>query len=147
MLFIDLDHFKAVNDRFGHLAGSWTLQKVAHLLSENAPPGALLARYGGDEFVVILPGANLPRATQTAEDLRRAIAAARFFDPEAEGGQVPKPLPRITASIGVASYRDHLAPGGTQRRRENIFLKLADSAMYRAKANGRNRIETAEPEE
>ena len=53
----------------------------------------------------------------------------------------------MTASIGVASYRDHLAPGGTQRRRENIFLKLADSAMYRAKANGRNRTETAEPEE
>jgi GGDEF domain-containing protein len=56
-------------------------------------------------------------------------------------------MPSVSASIGVASYRDHLAPGGTQRRRENIFLRLADSAMYRAKANGRNRVESAEPEE
>jgi diguanylate cyclase (GGDEF)-like protein len=62
MLFIDLDRFKTVNDRFGHLAGSWTLQKVARLLAENAPPAAVLARYGGDEFVVILPGSNLQRA-------------------------------------------------------------------------------------
>jgi diguanylate cyclase (GGDEF)-like protein len=147
MLFIDLDRFKAVNDRFGHLAGSWTLQKVAHLLAENAPPGALLARYGGDEFVVILPGANTSRATHTAEDLRRAIAGAAFFNSEADSDDTPSPLPRITASIGVASYRDHLAPGGSQRRRESTFLRLADSAMYRAKANGRNLVEVAEPED
>jgi diguanylate cyclase (GGDEF)-like protein len=147
MLFIDLDHFKTVNDRFGHLAGSWTLQKVAHLLAEDAPPGALLARYGGDEFVVILPGAHLARATQTAEDLRRAIATAVFFNPEAETDTSPPSVPRITASIGVASYRDHLAPGGTQRRRESTFLRLADSAMYRAKAKGRNCVEVAEPED
>lgn len=147
MLFIDLDRFKTVNDRFGHLAGSWTLQKVAQLLSERSPPGALLARYGGDEFVVILPGANLARASQTAEDLRRAITAATFFNPEADAESGSSSLPRISASIGVASYRDHLAPGGSQRRRESTFLRLADSAMYRAKANGRNRIEVAEPEE
>jgi diguanylate cyclase (GGDEF)-like protein len=145
VMFIDLDHFKEVNDRFGHLAGSWTLQKVAQLLSENAPDAAVLARYGGDEFVVILPGANLPRAVASAEAMRQAIGEASFFESSAE--DTPNPAPRVTASIGVASYRDHLAPGGTQRRRENIFLKLADSAMYRAKANGRNRIEMAEPEE
>jgi diguanylate cyclase (GGDEF)-like protein len=149
MLFIDLDRFKGINDRFGHLAGSWTLQKVARLLSENSPPAAVLARYGGDEFVVILPGANLQRAQQAAEVLRTTIASAKFFDSEIEstGNETPTPLPRITASIGVASYRDHLAPGGTQRRRENIFLRLADSAMYRAKANGRNCVEVAEPED
>ncbi len=146
MLFIDLDRFKSVNDRFGHLAGSWTLQKVARLLAENAPPGAVLARYGGDEFVVALPGANLQRAGQTAETLRQIIADTTFFD-AASGTGDTTPLPRISASIGVASYREHLAPGGTQQRRENVFLRLADSAMYRAKANGRNRVETAEPEE
>jgi diguanylate cyclase (GGDEF)-like protein len=140
LMFIDLDHFKEVNDRFGHLAGSWTLQKVAQLLSENAPDAAVLARYGGDEFV-----ANLPRALATAEAMRHVIAEATFFEASAE--ETPNPAPPVTASIGVASYRDHLAPGGTQRRRENIFLRLADSAMYRAKANGRNRVETAEPEE
>ena len=145
LMFIDLDHFKEVNDRFGHLAGSWTLQKVAQLLSENAPDAAVLARYGGDEFVVILPGANLPRALATAESMRHVIAEASFFEAGAE--ETPNPAPPVSASIGVASYRDHLAPGGTQRRRENIFLRLADSAMYRAKANGRNRVETAEPEE
>jgi diguanylate cyclase (GGDEF)-like protein len=147
MCFIDLDRFKEVNDRFGHLAGSWTLQKVAHLLAGKAPAAALLARYGGDEFVVILPGANLERATETAEALRQAIADAVFFEPGAEGEVSAVPLPRITASLGVASYRDHLAPGGTARRRESTFLRLADSAMYRAKANGRNRVELADPEE
>jgi len=147
MIFIDLDKFKAVNDRFGHLAGSWTLQKVAQLLAEHAPPGAVVARYGGDEFLVILPGANLLRARQTAEELRRAIADASFFAPDADSDSGSASLPRITASFGVSSYRDHLAPGGTQRRRESTFLRLADSAMYRGKANGRNRVEIAEPEE
>jgi diguanylate cyclase (GGDEF)-like protein len=148
MVFLDLDRFKEVNDRFGHLAGSWTLQKVSQLLAGKAPAAALLARYGGDEFVVILPGVNLLRATETAEALREAIADAVFFEPGSEGGaNGGTPLPRITASLGVASYRDHLAPGGTARRRESTFLRLADSAMYRAKANGRNRVELAEPED
>ena len=147
MLFIDLDRFKVVNDRFGHLAGSWTLQKVAKLIADQAPPGALVARYGGDEFVVILPGADVARALQTAEAIRRAIAEAVLFDNEAEGRHTPTPLPRVTASIGVSSYREHLGPGGTQRRRESTLLRLADSAMYRAKAAGRNRVEVSEPEE
>jgi diguanylate cyclase (GGDEF)-like protein len=147
MLFIDLDRFKAVNDIFGHLAGSWTLHKVARLLAEHAPPAALVARYGGDEFVVILPGADLTRAAQTAETLRAAIAGAAFFDSDPENRQTPTQLPRITASIGISSYRDHLAPGGTQRRRESTFLRQADSAMYRAKAAGRNRVEVADPED
>jgi diguanylate cyclase (GGDEF)-like protein len=147
MCFIDLDRFKDVNDRFGHLAGSWTLQKVGQLLAGKAPAAALLARYGGDEFVVILPGAGLERAKETAEGLRQAIADAVFFEPGADDGHAATKLPRITASIGVASYRDHLAPGGTARRRESTFLRLADSAMYRAKANGRNLVELAEPED
>ena len=147
MLFIDLDRFKEVNDRFGHLAGSWTLQKVGKLLADNAPPAALVARYGGDEFVVILPGADRKRAAQTAETLRLAIADAMLFDHATNTRHTPTPLLRVTASLGVASYRDHLAPGGTQRRRESTLLRLADSAMYRAKARGRNRVEVAEPEE
>jgi diguanylate cyclase (GGDEF)-like protein len=147
MLFIDLDYFKLVNDRFGHVAGSWTLREVARLLSENAPPATVLARYGGDEFVAILPGADLQRALQTAELLRRVIEEASFFDTDAEAVEGLQPLPGVRASIGVASYRDHLAPSGNQRRRENLLLRLADTAMYRAKANGRNRVEVAEAEE
>jgi len=147
LLFIDLDRFKEVNDRFGHLTGSWTLQKIGKLLSDNAPAAALVARYGGDEFVVILPGADRHRAAQTAEALRVAIADAMLFDSITNTKHTPTPLLRVTASLGVASYRDHLAPGGTQRRRENTLLRLADSAMYRAKAAGRNRVEVAEPED
>ena len=149
MLFVDLDRFKTVNDICGHLAGSWTLQKIGRLMAKQVPPGALVARYGGDEFVVILPGADLARARQTAEMLRKIIAEAIFFDyqPESRRTPPPQPLPRITASIGVSSYRLHLAPGGTQRRRESTLLRLADSAMYRAKAAGRNRVEVADPEE
>lgn len=147
MLFVDLDNFKLVNDRFGHMAGSWTLREVARLLTENAPPASILGRYGGDEFVAILPNTGLQRAVQTAEHLRRVIAEATLFDMESEPGQPAQMLPGVRASIGVASYRDHLAPSGNQRRRGNVFLRLADSAMYRAKANGRNRVEIAEAEE
>ncbi len=147
MLFLDLDNFKLVNDRFGHMAGSWTLREVARLLAENAPPATVLARYGGDEFVAILPGSDLQRAVQTAEQLRRVIAEATLFDVESEPGEPAQMLPGVRASVGVASYRDHLAPGGNHRRRENVFLRMADSAMYRAKANGRNRVEVAEGED
>jgi diguanylate cyclase (GGDEF)-like protein len=147
LLFIDLDYFKLINDHFGHVAGSWTLREVARLLSENAPPATVLARYGGDEFVAILPGADLQRAMQTAELLRRVIEEASFFDADTEAVKTAQPLPGVRASIGVASYRDHLAPSGNQRRRENLLLRLADTAMYRAKANGRNRVEVAEAEE
>ncbi len=147
ILFLDLDHFKSVNDRFGHMAGSWALREVARLLSENAPPAAVLARYGGDEFVAILPGTPLPRALETADELRRVIAGTTLFDVDSEPGSAAQELPGVRASIGVASYRDHLAPGGNQRRRENLLLRLADAAMYRAKAKGRNCVEVAEAEE
>ena len=147
LVFIDLDRFKEVNDRFGHLTGSWTLQKVGKLLGDQALAAALVARYGGDEFVVILPGADCDRAMQTAEMLRLTIADAVLFERAAGVRHTPTPLLRITASLGAASYRDHLAPGGSQRRRESTLLRLADSAMYRAKAHGRNRVELAEPEE
>ena len=62
LILVDLDNFKMVNDRFGHLAGSWTLREVARLLTENAPPASVIARYGGDEFVAILPNTGLARA-------------------------------------------------------------------------------------
>jgi diguanylate cyclase (GGDEF)-like protein len=129
------------------MAGSWTLREVARLLGENVPPTTVLARYGGDEFVAILPGTGLERAIETGETLRRVIAHATLFDTDSEPNASGQPLPSVQASIGVASYRQHLAPGGSQRRRENLLLRLADAAMYRAKANGRNRVEVADAEE
>ncbi len=146
LLFIDLDNIKEVNDRHGHLAGSWTLREVARLISETVPPTAVLARYGGDEFVAILPGAGLQRAADMAEELRRVIADATIFDYRSDASQPPQLLPGVRASIGVACYRVHLSAGGDPRCRENVLLKLADTAMYRAKAKGRNRVELASAE-
>ena len=145
ILFIDLDQLKSVNDRFGHIAGSAVLRDVARVMTENSLPGSVLARYGGDEFVAILPGAKLAQAVQAAENLRQAIENGGSLHPFDPAGTHPPP--NVTVSLGVASYRDHLAPGGTVRKRENVLLQLADAAMYRAKSNGRNRVEVSEPED
>jgi diguanylate cyclase (GGDEF)-like protein len=145
VLFIDLDQLKSVNDRFGHIAGSAILRNVARAMSEEGLPGSVFARYGGDEFVVILPDTKLAQAVHAAEGLRRAIAAARISDPSDSKGHAQ--LPQVTASLGVASYRDHLSVGGTAPQRENSLLRLADQAMYGAKAAGRNRVEVAIAEE
>lgn len=143
--FIDLDQLKSVNDRYGHIAGSAVLRHVARIMTEHTPPGSILARYGGDEFVAIFPGAKLTQAVQAAQALRAAIEGAATLDPFEPAS--PTPLPGVTASLGVASYRDHIALGGTARQRETMLLRLADAAMYQAKANGRNRVEVAEPED
>ncbi len=145
IFFIDLDQLKAVNDAYGHVAGSAVLREVARVMTDVCPPGSILARYGGDEFVAILVGAKLVQAVQAAEHLRVSIKKTTTLDPF-DRAQA-SPLPPVTVSLGVASYRDHLAPGATALRRENVLLRLADAAMYRAKANGRDRVEVAEPED
>ena len=145
IFFIDLDQLKSVNDAYGHVAGSAVLREVARVMTEACPPGSILARYGGDEFVAILVGAKLAQAVQAAEYLRLQIRKTTTLDPFDRAHA--SPLPHVTVSLGVASYRDHLAPGGTVLRRENVLLRLADAAMYRAKANGRDRVEVAEPED
>jgi diguanylate cyclase (GGDEF)-like protein len=145
VLFIDLDQLKSINDRFGHIAGSAILRDVARAMTEEGLPGSVVSRYGGDEFVVILPGTKLAQSLHAAERLRRAIAAAHIPDPSDTKGR--SHLPRVTASLGVASYRDHLSVGGTAPQRENALLRLADQAMYRAKAAGRDRVEVALPED
>jgi diguanylate cyclase (GGDEF)-like protein len=144
VLFIDLDQLKAVNDRYGHLAGSAVLREVARVMREVAPPGAVLARYGGDEFVAILPNATLAQSVEAGETIRLAVERATALDPF--DMSETSPLPNVTVSLGVASYRDHLAPGGSPLRRETVLLRLADTAMYSAKAKGRNRLEVAKPE-
>jgi diguanylate cyclase (GGDEF)-like protein len=146
LVFLDLDNFKRVNDSHGHLAGSRTLRQVGQIIAGTLPPGALAARYGGDEFCVILPGADAESATAVAGQLRRAIAGTPLLAADSELGVGLQGL-RVTASFGVANYHEHVGPFGTVERRQNTLLRLADTAMYAAKASGKDRVVIAEPED
>jgi len=136
LLFLDLDRFKDVNDRHGHLEGSRVLHQIGLLLSHEAPERAVVARYGGDEFVLILPGRNSVRTAEVAEHLRQVVEAADLSE---QRGTVEGPI-GISASLGVASLREHVTQGGSVAQRANTLIRMADSAMYRAKAEGRNRV-------
>ena len=126
ILFLDLDRFKLVNDRFGHLIGSETLRRLSRLLAQCVRQVDTLARYGGDEFTILLVDTAHPEAMQVAERIRQTVAGYAF-----EAGR-DEHL-RLTISIGVATCPDH------GRAREEL-LDLADKAMYLAKAQGRDRI-------
>jgi diguanylate cyclase (GGDEF)-like protein len=139
LLFLDLDDFKKINDRYGHLTGSRTLREIAVLLRRFLPPGAIAARYGGDEFVMILPGADAHTAAKVAETLRAAIQDNRLLANARELGVDERGL-SVTASVGVACYHEHVGPFGEPGRRQNALLRLADTAMYLAKAEGKNRV-------
>ncbi|HEY6538272.1 MAG TPA: sensor domain-containing diguanylate cyclase [Candidatus Dormibacteraeota bacterium] len=123
VLFCDLDNFKQVNDRFDHATGDQILQQVAAVIRQRLRRGDLAARYGGDEFVVLLPETDLAAAVAVAEDLRGRIEA------------VPARTP-VTVSIGVASSAGLRYEGSS-------FLAAADAAMYLAKSAGRNRVRKA----
>jgi diguanylate cyclase (GGDEF)-like protein len=129
LIFLDLDGFKSINDQYGHLAGSGTLTEVGGILALGVRESDILARYGGDEFVVVLPETPASGALVIAERLRRAIEEHRFL--ESQGIQA-----RISASFGIATYPDHaLTPEG--------LIQKADQAMYRVKERDKNGIEVA----
>jgi diguanylate cyclase (GGDEF)-like protein len=145
LLFIDLDRFKNVNDRHGHVTGSRVLSQVAGLIQKaTRRETSFAARYGGDEFVVVLPGADLDRCLREAERLRATLAATIFA-----GGEPPsrRPLVHVTCSIGAASMQ--IGAGGDRgetRSRAGTatrLLQLADNAMYQAKHAGRNHVAAA----
>ena len=146
VLFLDLDEFKRVNDTWGHLAGSRTLREVGQLIYGLIPTGAVAARYGGDEFVIILPGADAATAAGVAEILRSSIAATPYLLDAGEIGPGPGGL-RVSTSIGVASYHEHVGPFGSLDRRQNALLRLADAAMYQSKSEGKNRLTVSKPED
>jgi two-component system chemotaxis family response regulator WspR len=125
-IMADLDHFKSVNDTYGHGMGDEVLRQVGKTLQAEMRPYDLAARYGGEEFVVLLPETTLEQGRCYAERIREAIGNM----------QVPGYSGQITASLGVAT----LVPGQAP---ENL-LPRADLAMYRAKQNGRNRVEVDE---
>ena len=135
VVLLDIDDFKGYNDASGHLAGDGVLRSVAQTLRREARSGDALYRYGGEEFLVLLPEQTIESAGQAAERLRAAVEALAI--PHPAGGVV-------TVSAGVAGT----TTGGC---RPDELFELADQAMYRAKAAGRNRVEVgggaAEPEE
>ncbi len=122
----DVDHFKQVNDRYGHQAGDKVLRVLAQTLVRRMRASDFIARYGGEEFVVLLPETRLDDARRIAEDLRQTVAGLDFHYRQ-------EPVP-ITASCGLTEYRKGDVP-------ESIFAR-ADGALYRAKQAGRNRCET-----
>ena len=126
IIMIDIDHFKQMNDRFGHLAGDRILCTVAQVLLNMLRPTDLVARYGGEEFALCLPETPLKGAWTIADRLRKAISNTPT--PFEEG----KLLPAVNVSLGVASMQ----PGQSL----DALLSAADSALYRAKSNGRNCI-------
>ena len=123
IVLLDIDHFKSVNDLFGHTMGDMVLQTIARILASQIRPYDLLARYGGEEFLVMLPDTTLERGGDAAERYRVAIEAMTLEN-------FPR---RVTASFGVAT----LVPG----QLPEVLFEGADKALYRAKQSGRNRVE------
>ena len=131
LVLIDIDHFKRLNDAHGHQAGDAVLQEMARYLTDNSRAGDLVCRWGGEEFVVVMPHTPLSGALQRTESWRSSFAEHPFRF----GGLVLN----NTLSAGVAAW-----PGDGNTPEE--LLQAADRALYRAKSGGRNRVECASPE-
>lgn len=130
LIVADIDHFKKVNDSYGHLFGDKVLRSVGQILTANTKGRATVARYGGEEFAVLLPNTSLPGAIALADTLRYAVESGcirRIGDANALG--------RVTISLGVARYD----PAESSAE----FLRRAEEALYRAKRDGRNRVSAA----
>jgi diguanylate cyclase (GGDEF)-like protein len=126
VLFLDLDRFKLVNDHHGHLVGSQALRQLSQVLGQCVRQVDTLARYGGDEFTIVLVGTGEETGTEIAERIRRIVAETAF-----EAG--PDQVVHLTCSVGVSTYPTH-------GRTREALLDAADKAMYRAKSKGRNRV-------
>ncbi len=134
VLIVDLDHFKVVNDEHGHLAGDVVLAEVARCLSNELRDYDTIGRFGGEEFVAVLPDVDAARAVEIAERVRRRIGEIRTST-LASTVAIATDAP-LSASIGVSCYPEH----GIE---VDQLLRAADAALYRAKRGGRNRVEIA----
>ncbi len=128
LLLIDLDHFKQINDRWGHPVGDQVLANVGAVLRGVLRARDFAGRNGGEEFAVLLPDTQIPAALEIAERIRAAIAGISL-----SGADVS-----VTASLGVVGFPDHATALDRLER-------LADAALYIAKREGRNRVELADP--
>ena len=126
LIIFDLDHFKHLNDNFGHDAGDFVLKELAELIRANGVRELdIFARYGGEEFVILLPKTNIKNSFEIAERLRTLIEKHQFVY---EGKEMP-----VTASIGLADYRKGVKTG-------TDLFKRADESVYQAKKGGRNQV-------
>ncbi|MDT8443039.1 MAG: diguanylate cyclase [Desulfuromonadales bacterium] len=128
LLMIDLDHFKRINDTYGHQQGDRVLQSISQEIQAQLRQYDSAARFGGEEFALLLPETNLSEGTMVAERLRQIISKIQFSDSISDL--------KITASIGIAAI-PHKKINSTED-----LIRLADNALYAAKSNGRNRVET-----
>jgi diguanylate cyclase (GGDEF)-like protein len=120
LIILDIDFFKKVNDNYGHLAGDRILKSLAKILQKHVRKNDIVARFGGEEFFIMLPNAGLKKAKDIAERLRRGV----------ERGNLK---PKITISVGVSEYK--------KGNNLSDMTKMADRALYKAKEKGRNRVE------
>ncbi|MDJ0813981.1 MAG: DUF484 family protein [Woeseiaceae bacterium] len=131
-LMLDVDHFKTVNDSFGHAAGDYVLQEIANRIDAQIRKSDVAARYGGEEFVVLLPDTSIESAVALAERIRAAVSSAPYDMP---GGEQRE----ITASIGIAGVVPNEDDDDIKTLGESLIAH-ADVALYEAKADGRNRV-------
>jgi diguanylate cyclase (GGDEF)-like protein len=126
LIIVDIDHFKQVNDTFGHTEGDKVLSKIASLLNHSVRKDDTVARYGGEEFAMILPGAKLEVTSIIAERIRGQVETTRF--------EVGQDQIHLTISLGISNLPSHRA------RSKEELIKMADHALYEAKRGGRNRV-------
>jgi diguanylate cyclase (GGDEF)-like protein len=124
IIIFDIDHFKNVNDTYGHLIGDYVLKTIANLTKENIRETDYLIRWGGEEFMIVLPETVLERAEVLADRIIKAINSYKF-----------KKAGRVTVSIGVAQFKEIESA--------ESFIKRADEALYKAKTNGRDKVEVS----
>ena len=137
LMMVDIDHFKRVNDRYGHPVGDQVLISVVNVLRDRVRAQDLVGRYGGEEFMVLLPDTTLQGAEQLAGVLCQAVADSRCRLPGTDGSEGGGANIAVTVSIGVFGGR--LEPGDNW----DMLIAAADRALYQAKENGRNRVEVA----
>ena len=125
----DIDQFKSFNDEHGHKAGDLVLNKLAEILTAYSRAEDVVCRYGGEEFLILMPGADMDATARRAEDWRRAFEQSKI---EFDGKQLS-----TTLSLGVAMFPQ-------QGRTSDDLVKLADEAMYLSKRNGRNQVSIAQ---